>query len=158
MGGIAEVLLNLGYRVQGSDLEAERPSPSGCASSAREVRDRPRGENLGAADVVVVSSAVAADNPEVLAAHERRIPVVPRAEMLARAHALPLRHRGRGHARQDDDHEPVASVLAEGGEDPTFVIGGRLQERGQRTRGSAPASISSPRRTRATRRSCICSR
>ena len=106
MAGIAEVLLNLGYSVSGTDLQARRASRSGCARSARASHDGHAAENLGDADVVVVSSAVAADNPEVVAAHARRIPVVRRAEMLGRAHALPLRHRDRRHARQDDDDEP----------------------------------------------------
>ena len=157
MAGIAEVLLNLGYSVRGSDLKftsvTERLRGLGA-----QVSEGHAAENLGEADVVVVSSAVAADNPEVLAAHARRIPVVRRAEMLARAHALPLRHRDRGHARQDDDDEPDRERARRGRRRPDVRDRRPAARARSRTRSSGSASISSPRRTRATRRSCICSR
>ena len=82
MAGIAEVLLNLGYNVSGSDAKLSGVTGRLRSLGAR-VHEGHAGEHLGAADVVVVSSAVAADNPEIVAAHARRIPVVRRAEMLA---------------------------------------------------------------------------
>ncbi|MEE8307882.1 MAG: Mur ligase domain-containing protein, partial [Gammaproteobacteria bacterium] len=82
MGGIAEVLINLGYRVQGSDLKPNAVTERLKRLGAYVFMGH-QGVQLGAADVVVVSSAVDADNPEIVAARERRIPVVQRAEMLA---------------------------------------------------------------------------
>ena len=106
MAGIAEVLLNLGYSVSGTDLKLDERDGAAAARSARACAEGHAAEQLGDADVVVVSSAVAAGQPRgrrrARAPHPRR---APRRDA-RRAHALPLRHRDRRHARQDDDHEP----------------------------------------------------
>ncbi len=125
MAGIAEVLINLGYRRPGLRSEAH-----GCDGAARRprrghLRRARRGESR-AADVVVVSSAVADDNPEVRAAHARRIPVVQRAEMLAELMRFRYGIAIAGTHGKTTTTSLIASVLAEGGLDPTFVIGGRL--------------------------------
>jgi UDP-N-acetylmuramate--alanine ligase len=125
MAGIAEVLLNLGYSVRGSDLKltsvTERLHTLGA-----QVSEGHAAENLGDADVVVVSSAVAADNPEVLAAHSRRIPVVRRAEMLGEIMRFRYGIAIAGTHGKTTTTSLIASVLAEGGVDPTFVVGGRV--------------------------------
>ena len=125
MAGIAEVLLNLGYAVRGSDLKLSAVTERLCALGAQVSEGHAR-ENVGEADVVVVSSAVAADNPEVLAAHARRIPVVRRAEMLAELMRFRYGIAIAGTHGKTTTTSLIASVLAEGGVDPTFVIGGRL--------------------------------
>jgi UDP-N-acetylmuramate--alanine ligase len=125
MAGIAEVLLNLGYRVRGSDLKATSVTER-LRTLGAEFAEGHATANLGPADVVVVSSAVAADNPEVLAAHERRIPVVRRAEMLAELMRFRYGIAIAGTHGKTTTTSLIASVLAEGGVDPTFVIGGRL--------------------------------
>ncbi|HEV7613149.1 MAG TPA: UDP-N-acetylmuramate--L-alanine ligase [Steroidobacteraceae bacterium] len=126
MGGIAEVLLNLGYAVQGSDLKSnsvtERLTRLGAS-----VFIGHSAEQLGDADVVVVSSAVNRSNPEVAAALANRIPVVPRAEMLAELMRFRYSIAVAGTHGKTTTTSLVASVLAEGGLDPTFVIGGRLK-------------------------------
>lgn len=126
MGGIAEVLLNLGYAVQGSD-QKESAVTRRLVRLGALVHIGHRAEHVGAADVVVVSSAVAADNPEVLAATAARKPVVQRAEMLAELmrfrHAIAV----AGSHGKTTTTSLIASVLAEAGQDPTFVIGGRLK-------------------------------
>ena len=126
MAGIAEVLLNLGYRVRGSDLRLTAVTERLRALGA-EIREGHAGEHLGDADVVVVSSAVAADNPEVLAANARRIPVVRRAEMLAELMRFRYGVAIAGTHGKTTTTSLIASVLAEAGLDPTFVIGGRLE-------------------------------
>jgi UDP-N-acetylmuramate--alanine ligase len=125
MAGIAEVLLNLGYDVSGTDLKLTSVTER-LRSLGAEVREGHVAEHLGAADVVVVSSAVAADNPEILAAHARRIPVVRRAEMLAELMRFRYGIAIAGTHGKTTTTSLIASVLAEGGVDPTFVIGGRL--------------------------------
>ncbi len=126
MGGIAEVLLNLGYQVQGSDLRANavtlRLARLGVTMFIGHSADQ-----LGEADVVVVSSAVSRSNPEVAAALARRIPVVPRAEMLGELMRFRYSIAVAGTHGKTTTTSLVASVLAEGGLDPTFVIGGRLK-------------------------------
>jgi len=133
MGGIAEVLLNLGYSVQGSDLKpnavTERLQQLGARIS---IGHRP--ENAAGADVVVTSSAVATDNPEVQAALARRVPVVPRAEMLGELMRFRQSIAVAGTHGKTTTTSLVASVLAEGGLDPTFVIGGRLKSAGSNAR------------------------
>jgi UDP-N-acetylmuramate--alanine ligase len=125
MSGIAEVLVNLGYQVSGSDLASssviQRLISLGCTVSLDHKK-----ENIQGADAVVVSSAVRADNPEVVAARAKRIPVVPRALMLAELLRLKQGIAIAGTHGKTTTTSLVASVLAEGGLDPTFVIGGRL--------------------------------
>jgi UDP-N-acetylmuramate--alanine ligase len=126
MAGIAEVLVNLGYAVSGSDVKLTSVTERLRSLGARVVEGHVA-ENLGSADVVVVSSAVAADNPEIVAAHARRVPVVRRAEMLAEL--MRFRHgiAIAGTHGKTTTTSLIASVLAEAGLDPTFVIGGRLE-------------------------------
>ncbi len=133
MGGIAEVLLNLGYQVQGSDLKPNAVTDHLQRMGAR-IAFGHRAENAAGADVVVVSTAVASDNPEVMAAHEHRVPVVPRAEMLGELMRFRQSIAVAGTHGKTTTTSLVASVLAEGGEDPTFVIGGRLKSAGTNAR------------------------
>ena len=106
MSGIAEVLATQGYQVSGSDLATSAVTRRLAALGIRRSPSATRRRNVERADVVVVSTAVAADNPEVAAAREQGIPVVPRALMLAELMRLQAGHRRRRHARQDDDDEP----------------------------------------------------
>jgi len=125
MGGIAEVLLNLGYKVSGSDLRENAVTRRLAGQGARIWIGHQAGHVAGC-DVVVVSSAVDEDNPEVKAARERRIPVVPRAEMLAEIMRFRYGIAVAGTHGKTTTTSLVASLLAEAGLDPTFVIGGRL--------------------------------
>jgi UDP-N-acetylmuramate--alanine ligase len=126
MSGIAEVLLNLGYDVQGSDLRhgevTRRLESLGARIAIGHAADNVRG-----ADVVVVSSAINAENPEVAYALEQRLPVVKRAEMLGELMRFRYSIAVAGTHGKTTTTSLVASVLAEGGADPTFVIGGRLK-------------------------------
>ncbi|MGH8733387.1 MAG: UDP-N-acetylmuramate--L-alanine ligase, partial [Burkholderiales bacterium] len=133
MSGIAEVLANLGYQVSGSDL-AENSATRRLAGLGVKVRTQHQRENVNGADAVVVSSAVQSDNPEVSAAREKRIPVVPRALMLAELMRLKQGVAIAGTHGKTTTTSLVASVLAEGGLDPTFVIGGRLNAAGSNAR------------------------
>ena len=133
MGGIAEVLLNLGYQVQGSDLKPNAVTERLQRMGAR-IAYGHSAENAAGADVVVVSAAVSRDNPEVAAALERRVPVVPRAEMLGELMRFRQSIAVAGTHGKTTTTSLVASVLAEGGEDPTFVIGGRLKSAGSNAR------------------------
>jgi UDP-N-acetylmuramate--alanine ligase len=133
MSGIAEVLANLGYQVSGSDL-AENSATRRLASLGVTVKSRHGKDNINGADAVVVSSAVQADNPEVVAARENRIPVVPRALMLAELMRLKQGVAIAGTHGKTTTTSLVASVLAEAGLDPTFVIGGRLNAAGSNAR------------------------
>ena len=126
MSGIAEVLLNLGYAVQGSDLKAGEATRRLERLGAR-VMIGHRAENVDGADVVVVSSAIDASNPEVAQALTGRVPVVKRAEMLGELMRFRYSIAVAGTHGKTTTTSLVASVLAEGGEDPTFVIGGRLK-------------------------------
>jgi UDP-N-acetylmuramate--alanine ligase len=126
MSGIAEVLLNLGYKVQGSDLKMNAVTRRLAALGARIIIGH-AAENADGADVVVVSTAVAPENPEVQAALARRVPVVPRALMLGELMRFRESIAVAGTHGKTTTTSLVASVLAEGGEDPTFVIGGRLK-------------------------------
>jgi UDP-N-acetylmuramate--alanine ligase len=125
MSGIAEVLVTQGYRISGSDLAANavtaRLKRLGVAISFGH-----SAENIAGADAVVVSTAVADDNPEIAAARERGIPIVPRALMLAELMRLKQGIAVAGAHGKTTTTSLIASVLAEGGLDPTFVIGGRL--------------------------------
>jgi UDP-N-acetylmuramate--alanine ligase len=133
MSGIAEVLLNLGYQVSGSDL-ADNAATRRLAKLGVKVSLNHRPEHVEGADAVVVSTAVRADNPEVTAARSRRIPVVPRALMLAELMRLKQGIAIAGTHGKTTTTSLVASVLAEGGLDPTFVIGGRLTAAGSNAR------------------------
>jgi len=126
MCGIAEVLVNLGYSVQGSDIKAGEATRRLEKLGAR-VMIGHRAENIAGADVVVVSSAVNEENPEVAQALAQRIPVVKRAEMLGELMRFRYSIAVAGTHGKTTTTSLVASVLAEGGEDPTFVIGGRLK-------------------------------
>jgi UDP-N-acetylmuramate--alanine ligase len=126
MSGIAEVLLNLGYSVQGSDLRTSAVTRRLESLGARIMTGHGAG-NVANADVVVVSSAIHVENPEVAEALARRIPVVPRAEMLGELMRFRYSIAVAGTHGKTTTTSLVASVLAEGGEDPTFVIGGRLK-------------------------------
>jgi UDP-N-acetylmuramate--alanine ligase len=129
MSGIAEVLFNLGYTISGSDLAdsatLRRLSALGIATYIGHAA-----ENVAAADAVVTSTAVKADNPEVLMAREKHIPVVPRALMLAELMRLKQGIAIAGTHGKTTTTSLVASVLAEAGLDPTYVIGGRLNSAG----------------------------
>jgi UDP-N-acetylmuramate--alanine ligase len=133
MSGIAEVLLNLGYRVSGSDL-ADSATLRRLAALGIETHVGHEASNVKDADAVVTSTAVKADNPEVLAARERHIPIVPRAVMLAELMRLKQGVAIAGTHGKTTTTSLVASVLAEAGLDPTFVIGGRLNSAGANAR------------------------
>jgi UDP-N-acetylmuramate--alanine ligase len=133
MSGIAEVLLNLGYAVSGSDL-GESNATRRLAGLGAQVYIGHAAEHVSTADVVVTSSAVKADNPEVQAARARKVPVVPRALMLAELMRLKQGIAVAGTHGKTTTTSLAASVLAEGGLDPTFVIGGRLESAGAHAR------------------------
>jgi len=129
MSGIAEVLVNLGYQVSGSDL-ARNAAIARLSGLGVPVSIGHQKANIQNADAVVVSTAVRPDNPEVVAARAKRIPVVPRALMLAELMRLKQGVAIAGTHGKTTTTSLVASVLAEGGLDPTFVIGGRLNAAG----------------------------
>jgi UDP-N-acetylmuramate--alanine ligase len=133
MSGIAEVLVNLGYQVSGSDLAKNGVTDRLAALGAR-ISIGHAEENIEGANAVVVSTAVRSDNPEVLAARHRRIPIVPRAVMLAELMRLKQGIAIAGTHGKTTTTSLVASVLAAGGLDPTFVIGGRLISAGANAR------------------------
>jgi len=125
MGGIAEVLVNLGYAVQGSDLKPNSVTARLERLGAK-IMIGHAAANVGAADVVVVTSAVSADNVEIIEANARRLPIVQRAEMLGELMRFRYAIAVAGTHGKTTTTSMVASLLAEGGLDPTFVIGGRL--------------------------------
>ncbi|WP_281648896.1 UDP-N-acetylmuramate--L-alanine ligase [Parendozoicomonas sp. Alg238-R29] len=133
MCGIAEVLCNQAYKISGSDICASKVTER-LESFGAEIHIGHDSENIAGADVVVVSTAVKADNPELMAARENRIPVVPRAEMLAEL----MRYRHgiavAGTHGKTTTTSLLASVLGQGGLDPTFIIGGRLNSAGTNAR------------------------
>lgn len=129
MSGIAEVLLNLGYKVSGSDLTANAASQR-LQELGAHVLIGHAAEHIEGADAVVTSTAVAATNPEVVAARAAKVPVVPRAIMLAELMRLKRGIAIAGTHGKTTTTSLVASVLAQGGLDPTFVIGGRLNSAG----------------------------
>ncbi len=129
MSGIAEVMLNLGFEVTGSDL-SETPVIQRLRKFGATVKIGHDRENITGADAVVVSTAVKPDNPEVAAARNRRVPVVPRAMMLAELMRLKQGIAIAGTHGKTTTTSLIASVLAEAGMDPTFVIGGRLEAAG----------------------------
>src|SRR5690554_7656959 len=133
MSGIAEVLLNLGYAISGSDIQASAGTRRLEALGAR-VYIGHSAENVKGVGAIVVSTAVTADNPEVLAARAARIPVVPRALMLAELMRLKRGIAVAGTHGKTTTTSLVASMLAAGELDPTFVIGGRLNSAGANAR------------------------
>lgn len=129
MSGIAEVLLNLGYTVSGSDLKPNRATRRLVDQGAK-IQIGHQSENVKKADVVVISSAVDSSNVEVQSARDNRIPVIPRAEMLAELMRFRFGIAVGGTHGKTTTTSLAASILAEAGLDPTFVIGGRLNSAG----------------------------
>jgi len=133
MSGIAEVLLTLGYSVSGSDLKpstiTERLQDLGAT-----IFEGHQAENVAGAHVVVVSSAVRSENPEVVEAHKKKIPVIPRAEMLAELMRLKYGIAVGGAHGKTTTTSMVASILAAAHLDPTFVVGGRVNQAGTTAR------------------------
>jgi UDP-N-acetylmuramate--alanine ligase len=129
MSGIAEVLLNLGYAISGSDIK-ESATTERLTNLGINVTIGHQRENITQVDVVVVSSAIDRKNPEVDEAYQQRIPVIPRAEMLAELMRFRFGIAVAGTHGKTTTTSLTASLLAEGGLDPTFVIGGRLNSAG----------------------------
>ncbi len=133
MSGIAEVLLNFGYKISGSDLK-NSPVTQRLAGLGASVFEGHAAENVTGAEVVVTSSAVAQNNPEVIEAHRLHIPVIPRAEMLAELMRLKYGIAIAGMHGKTTTTSMVAAVLAGGGLDPTVVVGGRVDALGSNAR------------------------
>jgi UDP-N-acetylmuramate--alanine ligase len=133
MSGIAEVLLNQGYRVSGSDLKKSKVTDR-LASLGAQVLEGHNPANLGPADVVVTSSAVKPDNPEVMEAQRRQIPIIPRAEMLAELMRSKYGITVAGTHGKTTTTSMIATVLGAAGMDPTVVVGGRLNSLGSNAR------------------------
>jgi UDP-N-acetylmuramate--alanine ligase len=133
MSGIAEVLLNLGYKVSGSDLRGSEITER-LAQLGAEIFCGHAGENVADADVVVISSAVREDNPEVVEAKERLVPVIPRAEMLAELMRMKFGIAIAGTHGKTTTTSMISTVLGHAGIDPTIVIGGKLNSIGSNAR------------------------
>src|SRR5271170_3069021 len=133
MSGIAEVLLNLGYKVSGSELKSSAVTQR-LASLGAVVFEGHRAENIAGAEVVVASSAITLGNPEVSQAHAVHIPVIQRAEMLAELMRLKYGIAIAGMHGKTTTTSMVAAVLAAGGLDPTVVVGGRVDALGSNAR------------------------
>src|SRR5438445_9487316 len=125
MSGIAEVLLNLGYKISGSDLK-NSPTTQRLASLGATTYEGHSPQNVAGAEVVVISSAVTQDNPEVVEAHSLHIPVIPRAEMLAELMRLKYGIAIAGMHGKTTTTSMVAAIMATGDLDPTVVVGGRV--------------------------------
>ena len=133
MSGIAEVLLSSGYAVSGSDLK-QTPVTERLRKLGASIFEGHQAENVHGAHVVVISSAVRADNVEVVEAHLLKIPVIPRAEMLAELMRLKYGIAVAGAHGKTTTTSMVAAVLAAAGLDPTFVVGGRVNHAGSNAR------------------------
>src|SRR6195256_6354776 len=133
MSGIAEVLLNLGYKISGSDLKTSAVTQR-LASLGATIHDAHAASNVSGVDVVVTSSAVSMENPEVAEARRLHIPVIPRAEMLAELMRLKYGIAIAGMHGKTTTTSMVAAVLAAGGLDPTVVVGGRVDAMGSNAR------------------------
>jgi UDP-N-acetylmuramate--alanine ligase len=133
MSGIAEVLLNLGYKISGSDLKSSAVTQR-LATLGAATFEGHRAENIAGAEVVVTSSAIATDNPEVTEAHKLHVPVIQRAEMLAELMRLKYGIAIAGMHGKTTTTSMVAAVLAAGGLDPTVVVGGRVDAMGSNAR------------------------
>ena len=133
MSGIAEVLLNLGYKVSGSDLKSSAVTQRLAGLGATTFEGH-RAENIAGAEVVVASSAIAKDNPELVEARNLHIPVIQRAEMLAELMRLKYGIAIAGMHGKTTTTSMVAAVLAAGGLDPTVVVGGRVDAMGSNAR------------------------
>ncbi len=133
MSGIAEILLNLGHRVSGSDLKRS-PVTDRLLSLGATIFEGHAAANVAGADVVVTTSALSPRNPEVLAAHEQSIPVIQRAEMLAELMRLKYGVAVAGMHGKTTTTSMIAAVLAAGGLDPTVVVGGRVETMGSGAR------------------------
>jgi UDP-N-acetylmuramate--alanine ligase len=133
MSGIAEVLLNLGYKVSGSDLKGS-PVTQRLAGLGAAIFEGHHAENIAGAEVVVTSSAISVENPEVAEAHALHIPVIQRAEMLAELMRLKYGIAIAGMHGKTTTTSMVAAVLAAGGLDPTVVVGGRVDAMGSNAR------------------------
>src|SRR5438034_5972258 len=133
MSGIAEVLLNLGYKISGSDLKSSAVTQR-LATLGATISEGHRAENVSGAEVVVASSAVSSDNPEIVEARSLHIPVIQRAEMLAELMRLKYGIAIAGMHGKTTTTSMVAAVLAAGGLDPTVVVGGRVDAMGSNAR------------------------
>src|SRR6267142_4115199 len=138
MSGIAEVLLNLGYQVSGSDLKESEPVQRLRSLGAR-IFVGHRAEQVEGSDVVVVSTAIAEANPEIQEAHRRLIPVIPRAEMLAELMRIKYSVAVAGAHGKTTTTSMVGAILSHGGLDPTVIVGGRVKAVGANARlGQGP--------------------
>src|SRR5260370_9620657 len=133
MSGIAEVLLNLGYRISGSDLKSSTVTQR-LATLGASIFEGHAAANIACADVVVTSSAISVDNPEVAQARRLHVPVIRRAEMLAELMRLKYGIAIAGMHCKTTTTSMVAAVLAAGGLDPTVVVGGRVDAIGSNAR------------------------
>jgi UDP-N-acetylmuramate--alanine ligase len=133
MSGIAEVLLNLGFKVSGSDLKHSQMTER-LAGLGATIFEGHRAENVAGAEVVVTSSAISRDNPEVIEARSRHVPIIRRAEMLAELMRLKYGIAVAGMHGKTTTTSMIAAVLAAGGLDPTVVVGGRVDAMGSNAR------------------------
>jgi UDP-N-acetylmuramate--alanine ligase len=133
MSGIAEVLVNLGYNVGGSDVQPSETTARLQKIGARVIIGH-AAQNIGNADVVVTSTAVKTNNPEVIEAHRKNIPVIPRAEMLAELLKMKFSVAVSGSHGKTTTTSMISTILAEGDLDPTMVIGGKLASIGSNAR------------------------
>ncbi|MBP9011518.1 MAG: UDP-N-acetylmuramate--L-alanine ligase [Syntrophaceae bacterium] len=133
MSGIAEVLLNLGYKISGSDAVSSETTRR-LRNLGAQVTHGHAPDNIGNADVVVTSTAVRSDNPEVVEAHRKNVPVIPRAEMLAELLKMKFSIAVSGSHGKTTTTSMLSAILAQGGLDPTMVIGGKLASIGSNAR------------------------